>query len=234
MTSDSCRNGTERCAEALRPARRRLRHRRQPAGRRAADAALVRRGADRRRCAPTRPPRSRPRCCAATAAALAGFLDDRRARPGRRHDGGLRPRRPGALLLQGGHPLHRPAATARRAESRSFTMSGSMPTALRRWPPIRDWPVGAARDLGGTGAAALSGERHARCSASRSRRAAGQFWELNNPERRAADRGDAARDGDRLSGESASPAAGSCRNPDYNRASSRSIVANRFNLQLSA
>ena len=78
MTPETCRNGTERCAAVARDARRRLRRRRQPAGRRAADPALVRLGADRRRCGPTRAAQVATPVLRCDAAALAGFLEDRR------------------------------------------------------------------------------------------------------------------------------------------------------------
>ena len=86
----------------------RLRRGREPAGRCAADPGLVCRGSGRGPAADPAADIATPvlRC---DGRALAGFLADRRAGPRGRHDGGLRRRGPGALLLEGSDSLHRAA-----------------------------------------------------------------------------------------------------------------------------
>ena len=172
MTPDTCRNGTERCAAGGARPRRRYdivvnlqgdapltppwfvsalvaAHAGRP-GAHGGDpgAALRRRGAGR---LPRGPPQ----------------------RPGRRHHRGLRPRGPGALLLQGGAS---PIPAARSAPATTIPVFHHVGVyayrraALDAYPGLADR---AARDLGGPRAAALHGERLSRCTASRWRPAAG-------------------------------------------------------------
>ena len=173
MTPETCRNGTERCAAVAARPRRRLRHRRQPAGRRAADPALVRLGAGRRRCRPTRRAQVATPVLRCDAAALAGFLEDRRhGRVGATT----------AVFDRAGRALYfskevipytgRPLGAGRGDP-------GLPPRRGLRLPPggargLCRLAGRAARDLGGARAAALHGERRRRCTASRSRRAAGR------------------------------------------------------------
>jgi 3-deoxy-manno-octulosonate cytidylyltransferase (CMP-KDO synthetase) len=96
-----------------------------------------------------------------------------------RHHGGLWRRGPGAVLLERGHPLHRPRLCPGRADA------GLSPCRRLRLPPRRadglsvlaDRPAGNA---GGAGAAAFPGKQPPGAV----RRGSGpgrQFWELNNP-----------------------------------------------------
>jgi hypothetical protein len=113
---------------------------RQPAGRRAADPALVRRG-------PGRGAAGRPRRAgrhpgpALRRRALAGFLEDRRAGRVGGTTAVFDRRGPRALLLQGSHPLHR----ADRPTTTSIPVFHHVgvyayrPAALLAYPP---WPEG--------------------------------------------------------------------------------------------
>ena len=171
MTPETCRNGTERCAVVAARARRRLRHRRQPAGRRAADPALVRLGADRgdagrpgaRGGDPGAALRRRRRSPASSrTAATAGSAPPPRSSTGRAG----RSTSPRRCIPYTGRPLG-----AGRGDP------GLPPRRRLRLPPrgarrLRRLAGRAARDLGGARAAALHGERRRRCTASRSRRAA--------------------------------------------------------------
>ena len=169
--------------------RRRLRHRGQPAGRRAADPAVVRLRADRGDAGRSGARRWRRRCCAATprrwrassrTAATAGSAPPPRSstatgralyfskevlpytgRPlgPRRGHPGLPPRRRLCLPRRGARA---PIRTGRSD----------------RWRPGKGWSSSA------------SWRTACRCTASRSRPAGRAFWELNNPTGRAADRGD--------------------------------------------
>ena len=156
-----------------------LRHRGEPAGRRAADPALVRLGADRGDA-------GRPRAQVATpvlrcdAAALAGFLDDRRhGRVGATT----------AVFDRAGRALYfskevipytgRPLGAGRGDP-------GLPPRRRLRLPPrgarrLSGLAGRAARDLGGARAAALHGERRRPVHCVEVEAAGRAFWELNNP-----------------------------------------------------
>jgi 3-deoxy-manno-octulosonate cytidylyltransferase (CMP-KDO synthetase) len=177
MTSDTCRNGTERCAEALGL----LGDGVEMVVNLQGDApltppwfldALVD-GLDRDSQAALATPILR--CDGAT---LAAFKADRRGAGGRHH-GGLR-QRARALLLQGSRALHVEGLRPEE-ETPVFHHVGVYayrPWALHAYP---DWPLGPLEQLGGleqlrfleAGHKVLCVEVEARGR---------KFWELNNPE----------------------------------------------------
>ena len=142
MTSDRWPQRHRALRRGVARPRRRLRRGRQPAGRRAADAAVVRLGAGRGDAGaiPTGTVATPVLRC--DAAALAGFLEDRRhGRVGATtavFDRG----RPRALLLEGSHPLHR---TAARGPARTIPVFHHVGVYAYRHAALAgypDWPVG--------------------------------------------------------------------------------------------
>ena len=189
MTPEACRNGTERCAAVLDGLGDGLGRGRQPPGRRAADPAVVRVGADRGDA-------GRPEPGGGDAGAALRRRGARRlhrgppARPGRGDHRGLRPGGTGALLLQGGHPLHRAAARPGEAIPvfHHVGVYAYRPAALAAyagWPvgPLETWEgLEQLRFMENGDAGALRRGRGARPG----------VLGAQQPERRAADRGDPA------------------------------------------
>jgi 3-deoxy-manno-octulosonate cytidylyltransferase (CMP-KDO synthetase) len=128
-----------------------LRRDRQPAGRRAPDPRLVRRGPGQGPERTTPGPTSPPPSCAAMAGRMVAGLPGRPPRTGacRRHDRRLRGRRPRALLLQGSHPLTpaaamRPMIRPRLPPCRRLRLSPCRPAGLSL-----GWPIGPLETLEG-------------------------------------------------------------------------------------
>ncbi len=180
MTSATCANGTERCAEAHDALGARFDMVVNLQG----DAPLTPpwffeelvAGLDAHPTAEVATPVLR-----ASGRALRGFHEDRRAGRVGATTVVFGQDQQGALFLQGSDPLHDAGLSPIPRRRRCFTMSASMPTARRRWPPIPAGRRVRSNSLKGSSSSGSS-NANAPCSASRWRRAGRPFWEMNNPE----------------------------------------------------
>ena len=180
MTSPECRNGTERCAEALASAPRAGSGDQFP-GRRAADAARLRRGADRRACATTAMHWSRRRRCGCAATRCAR---SRRKKP---RAGSAGPR---SSPTTSGHALyfskrlipHLPARCAGRRDVAGAAACRCLRLSARGAGTLCRDAGQRARDTRRARAAAVPRRRRAGRGRRCRRRRPFALRELNNPE----------------------------------------------------